>query len=113
MGSSLLLFIGIGALGWPLLTYVLWRYQLQLGDGRPLRRAMLAFVLTGLLATGLGDSMISLEHAGRSSAPLYVARGIIFAFPYIALAFWVAYRSILKIRAARSGWPLASYKLRS
>jgi hypothetical protein len=102
MDHSLLPLIIVGAAGWPLLAFSLCRYQFRFGDQWTLRWTILFFGFAGVVAIGLGDNMVSLEHAGRSSAPLLLVRGIVFAFPYVALALWVAIRSIRRFRHERA-----------
>jgi hypothetical protein len=96
-----LLLLLIGAVGWPLLAFTLCRYQFRFGYMWTLRWTILFFGFAGVAAIGLGDNMVSLEHAGRSSAPLFLVRGIIFAFPYVALALWLAILSIRRFRHER------------
>src|SRR5436309_14988433 len=101
MNSPLLLFF-VGAIGWPLLAFCLCRYSFRLSDQWTLRCTILAFGVAGVVAIGLGDSMISLERAGQSSASLFLVRGVVFAFPYTALAVWIGIRFFLRIRDDRS-----------
>jgi hypothetical protein len=102
MDHSLLLFNLVGAAGWPLLAFSLCRYQFRLGHQWTLRCVIFLFGLAGVAAIGIGDNMVSLERAGRSSAPLFLVRGIVFAFPYVALALWLAIRSIRRFRHERA-----------
>ena len=102
MGHSLLVFNLAGAAGWPLLTFILCRYQFRFGAQWTLRWTILFFGFAGVVAIGLGDNMVSLERAGRSSASLFLVRGIVFAFPYVALALWLAIRSIRRFRHERA-----------
>lgn len=97
-----LLLLLIGAVGWPLLAFTLCRYQFRFGDQWTLRWTILFFGFAGVVAIGLGDSMVSLEHAGRSAAPLFLVRGVVFAFPYVALALWLVIGSIRRFRHERS-----------
>jgi|SRR5438874_1837590 hypothetical protein len=101
MVSPLLLFF-VGAIGWPLLVFCLCRYSFQLSDQWTLRCAILAFGVAGIVAIGLGDSVISLQRVGQSSASLFLVRGIVFALPYVALAVWVGIRFFVRIRHERS-----------
>ena len=96
------LFILVGALGWPLLTFVLCRYQFRVSNQWTLRLVIFTFGAAGVVAIGLGDSMVSLERTGRSAALLFLVRGIVFAFPYVALAIWLAIRTLIRIRHERS-----------
>jgi hypothetical protein len=96
------LFILIGALGWPLLAFVLCRYQFRVSHQWTLRLVIFAFAVAGVVAIGLGDNMVSLERTGRSGASLFLVRGIVFAFPYVALAIWLAIRTLARIRHERS-----------
>jgi hypothetical protein len=102
MGYSLLVLNVVGAAAWPLLAFILCRYQFGFGHQWTLRWTILFFGFAGGVAVGLGDNMVSLEHAGRSSAPLFLVRGIVFAFPYVVLAFWLAISSIRRFRRERS-----------
>jgi hypothetical protein len=101
MVSPFLLII-VGAISWPLLAFVVCRYQFRFGDQWTLRWTILFFGFAGVVAIGLGDSMVSLERAGRSNASLFLVRGIVFAFPYVALAVWLAIRSIRRFRHERA-----------
>jgi hypothetical protein len=96
------LFILVGALGWPLLAFVLCRYQFRVSDQWTLRLVIFTFGVARVVAIGLGDSMVSLERTGRSGAPLFLVRGIVFALPYVALAIWLAIRTLVRIRHERS-----------
>jgi hypothetical protein len=99
---SPLLFVFVGAAGWPLLAFILCRYQFRFGRQWILRWTILLFGLAGVAAIGLGDNMVSQEHARQSSAPLFLVRGIVFAFPYVVVAVWLTIRSIRKFRRERS-----------
>jgi hypothetical protein len=102
MDYSLLFFNLVGAAGWPLLAFTLCRYQFRLGNQWTLRWTILLFGFAGVLAIGLGDNMVSLERDGRSSASLFLVRGILFAFPYAAIALGLAIRSIRPFRHERA-----------
>jgi len=92
----------VGAIGWPLLTFYLCRYPFRLSDQWASRCAILAFGVAGCVGIGFGDSSISLERAGRSTTMLFTIRNIVFAFPYAALALWLALRAFLRLRHERS-----------
>jgi hypothetical protein len=100
--DSPLLFVVVGAVGWPLLTSILCHYQFMLSGQWTLRWMIFVFGMAALAAIGLGDSMVSLERAGQSSASLLLMRGIVFAFPYLVLAVWIGIRFFVRVRHERS-----------
>ena len=101
---SYLLLVYIGLFAWPILTFALARYHFKLSRSQAVWYSFLCLMCSVYVGIGLGDSMVSMQHAGQSRGipRLFIIRGIFCSLPYLLLAVWLAVASIRRFRFDRT-----------